>query len=95
MIYIGLVHDKFCLMLYNRKALGWGTFPKCGAGLGSCLDLAPLFLECHTLGLYPTHSSFSTLLYPLKSVLNVSGLTLNSPTQDPFRDIHGYNVSSK
>jgi hypothetical protein len=35
--------------------MGGTVFPKCRAGLGYCLVLGPLFWECPTLGLYPTH----------------------------------------
>jgi hypothetical protein len=37
------------------KPMGGTVFPKCRAGLGYCLVLGPLFWECPTLGLYPTH----------------------------------------
>ncbi len=61
-IYIGLVHDKFCLMLYDR----WGTFqpmggghpPNAGPDSAIALSQAPYFGNAHalTLGLYPTQN---------------------------------------
>jgi hypothetical protein len=43
-IYIGLVHDKFCLMFLTvGKAHGLQTFLKCEVGLGYRFILAPLF----------------------------------------------------
>ncbi len=46
MIYIGLVHDKFCLMLYDRLSLWMGDITKMQGQTWLFLILGPLFWKC-------------------------------------------------
>ncbi len=48
------------------KAHGWGTFPKCGAGLGYHLVLGPLFWECP----HPRDENIAEKYFPLPYTVN-------------------------
>ncbi len=52
-IFVVMVHDKFCLVLCDRPIHGWQTFPKCRAELSYHLVLGPLFWKCPLLRALP------------------------------------------
>jgi hypothetical protein len=56
MIYIGLVHDKFCLVLFERlKPMCGGHSQNADPDSAITSSWTPYFENTQTLGLHPTH----------------------------------------